>query len=107
MNATRRVRWPKGSWMKLASPDTLRALMIQRGFSYDRLARYSGCSKGFISHLTSGRKSTCTPALAENIAEALDVPLRILFVPVTSTAGSPNANWKTTQYVASQLRPAA
>jgi len=93
--------------MKLASPDTLRALMIQRGFSYDRLARYAGCSKGFISHLTSGRKSTCTPALAENIAEALDVPLRILFVPATSTAGSRLANGTTTQYVASQLRPAA
>lgn len=107
MNATRRTRWPNGTWMKLASPDTLRALMQQRGFSYDRLARYAGCSKGFISHLTSGRKSTCTPALAENIAEALDVPLRVLFVPAVATASSRVVNMPTTRVVASRLQPAA
>ena len=107
MNATRRVRWPKGSWMKLASPDTLRALMIQRGFSYDRLARYAGCSKGFISHLTSGRKSTCTPALAENIAEALDVPLSVLFVPSVSAISGCSIKPRATHVVASRLRPAA
>jgi transcriptional regulator with XRE-family HTH domain len=65
--------------MKLESPDTLRALMVQRGFSYERLARYAGVSKGFISHLTSGRKNTCKAETAENIAEALDVPRQILF----------------------------
>ena len=70
--------------MKLTSPDTLRALMAQRQFSYERLARYAGVSKSFISHLTSGRKSTCKPETAENIAEALDVPLAILFMPSTS-----------------------
>ena len=90
MNATRhsRRRWPKGTWMKLTSPDTLRALIAQRGFSYERLARYSGVSKSFVSHLTAGRKSTCKPETAENIAEALDVPLSVLFVP--SVASVPN-----------------
>lgn len=73
-------RWPKGTWMKLQSEATLRALMAQRHFSMERLARYSGCSKSFISHLTSGRKSTCSPELAERIAEALEVPLELLFV---------------------------
>lgn len=86
-----RRRWPKGTWMKLQSPDTLRALMGQRGFSYERLARYAGCSKSFVSHLTSGRKTTCTPALAENIAEALDVPLTLLFVPSVSADSGRNA----------------
>ena len=81
-----RRRWPKGTWMRLTSPDTLRALMAQRGLSYETLARYAGCSKSFISHLTSGRKNTCTPQLAERIAEALQVPLAIIFVPSASAA---------------------
>lgn len=61
--------------------------MDQRGFSMARLARYSGCSKSFISHLTAGRKTTCTPELAQRIAEALEVPLAILFMPSVSTDG--------------------
>ena len=83
----RPTRYPKGTWMKLTSRQTLRAIMDQRDFSLDRLARYSGKSKGFISHLTSGRKSSCSPTTAQAIAEALDVPVEILFVPSTS-AGS-------------------
>lgn len=67
--------------MRLQSSETLIALMRQRDIGQGRLARYAGCSKGFISHLTSGRRSTCTPLVAERIAEALDVPLAILFVP--------------------------
>jgi transcriptional regulator with XRE-family HTH domain len=82
-----RRRWPKGTWMRLTSPDTLRALMAQRGLSYETLARYAGCSKSFVSHLTSGRKNTCTPQLAERIAEALQVPLAIIFVPSASAVG--------------------
>lgn len=82
-----RTTWPKGTWMRLTSPDTLKALINQRGFSYDQLARYAGCSKSFISHLTSGRKNTCTPRLAERIAEALSVPREIVFVESTSAGG--------------------
>ena len=85
-----RRRWPKGTWMKLTSADTLRALMAQRDMSYDTLGRYAGCSKSFVSHLTSGRKSTCTPALAERIAEALSVPREILFVPHASAVSGSN-----------------
>ncbi len=72
--------------MKLTSRDTLRALMAQRGMGMGTLARYVGCSKGFISHLLSGRRGTCTPLLADRIAEALSVPLSILFVPSVSQA---------------------
>lgn len=81
----RHRRYPKGTWMKLQSKDTLLALIGQRRFSYERLARYAGCSKSFISHLTSGRKSTCTPELAHRIAEALEVPVEVLFVASEST----------------------
>lgn len=65
--------------MRLHSTTTLRALMTQRSYSYGRLARYAGCSRGFISHLVTGRRKTCSPQLAARIAEALDVPLELLF----------------------------
>ena len=82
--ANRRTRYPKGTWMKLQSKETLLALMRQRDFSYERLARYAGCSKSFISHLVKGRKNTCTPDLADRLSEALSVPTEILFVPSKS-----------------------
>lgn len=65
--------------MRLKSADTLRALMEQDGFSLARLARYAGCSKGFISHLLSGRRTSCTPELGTKLAEALSVPVSVLF----------------------------
>lgn len=82
---TGRKRWPKGTWMQLKDAESLVRQMKKRGFSLDRLARYAGCSKGMVSHLTAGRRTTCTPTLAENIAEALDVDLHMLFVPQVST----------------------
>jgi transcriptional regulator with XRE-family HTH domain len=72
-------RYPKGTWMKLRSPEILQAFMRQKDFSMSRLARYAGCSKSMIGHLCSGHKSSCTPALAGRISEALDVPTEALF----------------------------
>lgn len=83
-------RWPKGSWMRLTSQDTLRALMKQRGFSMARLGRYAGCSKSFIGHLCLGTKKTCTSQLGERIAEALEVPVELLFVLETSAGSGSN-----------------
>lgn len=73
--------------MRLRSPDTLRALMAQYDFSLGRLARYADCSKGFISHLLAGRRASCTPQLADRIAEALHVPVEVLFEVRVSTTG--------------------
>lgn len=84
------TRWPKGTWMRLQSDETLRALMRQRGFSMGRLARYAGCSKTFIHGLCSGEKRSCTTKLGERIAEALDVPLEVLFAPTASSSASRN-----------------
>lgn len=68
--------------MKLTSANTLRALMEQKDFSRRRLARYCGlASSGMIDHLLSGRRTSCSPRLAQRIVEALDVPLSVLFVP--------------------------
>lgn len=83
----RSKRWARGTWMRLNSADTLKALMDQREYSHGKLARYAGCSRGFISHLTAGRKPSCSAQLASRIAEALDVPLEILFTPGDSTDG--------------------
>lgn len=93
---TYRKRWPRGTWMRLRSPDTLRALMKQDNFSLGRLAVYSSCSKGFISHLLSGRRSSCSPKLAVRIAEALNVPLEVLFEAKASTSSMPNDRQKGT-----------
>lgn len=85
--ASKKQRWPKGTYMRLISPETLRALMDQKGYSYERLGRYAGCSPSFISHLIKARKNSCSSQLAENLAEALDVPLSVLFAPGDSTDG--------------------
>lgn len=91
---TFRKRWPKGTWMKLRSPDTMRALMNQYQMSLGLLADYAGCSKGFISHLLSGRRSSCTPVLAERLSRSLHVPVEVLFEPKMSTSSMPNDKQK-------------
>lgn len=80
--------------MRLHSGDTLKALMKQKGIGLDRLSRSVGCSRGFISHLTSGRRRSCLPKTATRIAETLDVPLEILFEVHESTTSTPNDNQK-------------
>lgn len=71
--------------MKLRSTQILVAFMESKNFSVTRLAQYAGCSRSMIGHLRSGQKSSCTPGLAERIAEALDVPLVALFDEKTPT----------------------
>jgi transcriptional regulator with XRE-family HTH domain len=65
--------------MRLSSNRTLASLIEQRGLSLGLLAQRSGCSKGFISHLVSGRKQSCSAELAERITAALGVPREVLF----------------------------
>lgn len=87
MKTNQRKRWPEGTWMQV-NREVLVDEMQTKGFSLDRLARYAGCSKGMVSHMTSGRRSSCSPTLAENIAEALGMSVRSLFVPRVSTEGA-------------------
>jgi transcriptional regulator with XRE-family HTH domain len=79
-------RWPRGIWMTLTNPEGLAELMTMKDFSGARLARYAGCSRQFISQLTRGEKKTCTPKLAVLIAEALGVPVTVLFAPSVSSS---------------------
>ena len=46
--------------MRLRSAETLRALMRQQNLSLGALASAAQCSKSFVSHLLSGRRSSCT-----------------------------------------------
>lgn len=74
--------------MRLQSTERLRAFVgaePEKKMSQRRLARYAGVTPGFINHLTSGRRNSCTTLVAQRIAEAIGVPLEILFVPETST----------------------
>lgn len=70
--------------MRLTHPPTLKALIDRAGLSNRRLAAGAGCSPTFINSLANGHKTGVTPELAERIAEALDVPLDLLFVPTGS-----------------------
>lgn len=96
----KRKRYPKGTWMLLTSATTLRALMGQRELGYSRLAERCGqrpdgrprCSRGFLSHLATGRRNSCSPDLAQRIAEQLEVPLELLFVPKMASDSSQNGN---------------
>lgn len=81
--------------MRLRSSETLRALMNQGDFSLARLARYADCSKSFVSHLLSGRRMSCTPDLAERIAEALHVPSEVLFEAKLSPTGGSSVSYGT------------
>jgi hypothetical protein len=77
-------RWPKGTYMKLISPERLRAFVgpePDKKMSGRRLARYINKHPSFVDHLLAGRSRSCKPRTAEHIAEALAVPLDVLFVP--------------------------
>lgn len=85
-----RRNWPKGTWMKLISKDTLRALIKQRGLSYGDIGDLVGCHRSMISQLANEHRTSCTPILAEKIAICLGVPLEVLFVQRTSAVSGHN-----------------
>lgn len=84
-----RKRWPKGTWMKLHNGKILRGLMDAKHLSNADLAKHAGVSRTFISALVNERRTSCTPRVAECIAERLEVPLVVVFDPRPS-AGSGN-----------------
>lgn len=77
-------RWPKGTWMRLTSGKILRALMDAKHLSNADVALSAKVGRTFISALVNERRTSCKPAVAERIAERLEVPLEVLFVPRAS-----------------------
>lgn len=73
-------RWPKGTWMKLTSKETLRALIKQRGLSYGDIGQLANCHRSMISQLVNGHRKSCSADLGERIAACLGVPSEVLFV---------------------------
>ena len=81
-------RWPKGTWMKLRTAELLRAFVgpgPDKKMSARRLARYADVHPSFIDHLLAGRRRSCEPKTANHIAEALEVPVEVLFEVHAST----------------------
>lgn len=82
-----RKRWPKGTWMQLTSGKILRGLMDAKRLSNADVAAHARVGRTFISALVNERRRSCTPQVAERIAERLEVPLEVLFVPKQSAVG--------------------
>lgn len=87
--ATRYRRRPKGTWMRLHSAHLLRAVVgpePEKKMSARQLARYVGVHPSFIDHLVAERRRSCSPQVADRIAEALGVPTEFLFQEQVSSA---------------------
>ena len=85
-----RKRWPKGTWMRLTSGKILRGLMDAKRLSNADVAAHARVGRTFISALVNERRTSCTPVVAERIAERLEVPLEVLFVARPSADSSNN-----------------
>lgn len=66
-------------YARLDDPNRLLQLMQERQRGALVLARMARCNRSMIQHLRSGRRKTCTPALALALEEALGVPPGGLF----------------------------
>lgn len=76
---TKRRRRAKGRWMKLQNRDLLNQYIDHRGIKQADLARSAEVSRQFISALCTGKKATCTPAVADAIEERLGLLKGTLF----------------------------
>lgn len=85
-----RKRWPKGTWMRLTSGALLRELMNTKNLSNADVAIHARVGRTFISALVNERRTSCTPQVATRIAERLEVPLTVLFVPRVSANSGQN-----------------
>jgi len=86
--------------MTLKSVQVLRAFMDQKDMNQARLARYAGCSRQFIWQILNEERKSMTPKIAVNIAEALDVPLEVLFVPSVASGDDRSVKSATTRRAA-------
>lgn len=102
-------RRKKGTYMKLTSAERLQTFVLtkkdidlinagkshqvdRRKISQRELADRVGVHRSFINHLTAGRSSTCTPVVADRIAEVLKVDVSVLFDEIAPQAVSQNKN---------------
>lgn len=94
-------KWQEGTYMQLASKDVFKTFVFTgedleamrmgkpfntRKMTQRRLSRIAEVSQPFISHLVTGKRTSCKPETAERIAEALGVEVEVLFVPEIATS---------------------
>lgn len=77
--------------MRLKDGTLLRGFMNVRGASNADVALAAGVGRTFISALVNGRRTSCTPKVAERIAGYFQVPVESLFDPKTSTGSTQNS----------------
>ncbi|MEU2316611.1 hypothetical protein ACFY7X_13500 [Streptomyces althioticus] len=72
----------------LKSPEAFQYVMKNPGrgapYGYDSLAEASGCGRGLIEKLATGRQKTADMSDAHSLVEALGVALLVLFMPPSS-----------------------
>lgn len=78
----RRIKryWKEGTYMKLRSPDTFKALMASRNVTVRELADMAHCSPAMIGFLRTGDKKGTRPELSERIAGALRCRVEDLYI---------------------------
>lgn len=76
---TKRRRKARGRWMKLRNRTLLNEYIEHRGIKQADVARSAAVSRQFISLLCTGKKTTCTPDVAEAIEERLGLLKGTLF----------------------------
>lgn len=74
-------------WMEFNGTKVLLAQMERKGLSKLGLAKRAGCSNTMIHLMLKGERKSCTPKLARQIAEAVDLPIAALFAAHVSIDG--------------------
>lgn len=68
-----------GVYLHVRNPEALHRAKGSRGVTLALLAVASGLTKGYISHLMTGRRTRVDPRRASRIEDALGVPRGTLF----------------------------
>jgi plasmid maintenance system antidote protein VapI len=82
--------------MRLVARHILVDQMARKGWSNRGLAEFVGCAPGTIDNLVAGRtQSVNGQTTARRISEALELPVEVFFIPVSSSVAIRDGNGKT------------
>ena len=83
MNSTSRDPWRL--YVRLRSHRLLKEYVKHMGLSGRELAKRAGLGHAIVGHLLKGTRTTCNPATAKAIEEALGCPPGLLFEPFVAS----------------------
>lgn len=78
--------------VKLRSRRLLTDYVKHMGWTGRQLAREAGLGHAIVAHLLSGERTTCSPATAKSIEEALGCPRHLLFEETVSSVSPSNGH---------------